>query len=662
MSDDVTCKWHLRAEAEESHVIPAFFGRHSIPEGLARILMRRHIDTEEKLSHFLYDDLSDLSDPFLMKGMKEGVDRLLTAIDQGEKVVVYGDYDVDGITSTSILYLCLQEMGAKVDYYIPRRETEGYGLNAKALDSLAAQGFTLLITVDCGISSAELIAHRPKGLDIIVTDHHTPPERLPECVAVINPHQSDCPYPYKELAGCGVAFMVSRALHMKRSGEDYTENVELAALGTVADVVSLTGENRILVREGMKRFMTTSIKGLSALLRAAGIVHEDTKAVTRADQVSFGLAPRLNAAGRIAHASEGVKLMTTTSAEEAEVLANRLCETNVMRQQIERDIYEQAQKRIAELHMEKDMALVVDGRDWHPGVIGIVASRILEVYHRPVLVLTVRDGVGKGSCRSLGNFNIYEALAAQKDLLLQYGGHKMAAGFSIAEENIPEFRRRLNAYAREKLTPEDCIPVLEVEESLPLDEISIDFVHSLDLLEPCGADNPKPIFVSTHVFVETARRIGADRRHFKCQLAGDRELVDAIFWSVGDTDPCHAGDVIDLVFEPEVHEWYGEHVQLIMKDVRMEENHMLTRDFLVDVYRKLMDILRNAPKPVREVHQYMVRKYGMDEVSLGTALAVFEELEILARYSRNGEDFYQRRLVQKKLDLMTSSIYRKHML
>ena len=662
MSEEVTCKWHLRAGEEEGIVVPSFFAKHSIPEGLARILMRRQIDTEEKLSHFLYDDLSDLSDPFLMKGMKEGVDRLLAALRSREKIVVYGDYDVDGITSTSILYLCLKRMGGEVEYYIPRRETEGYGLNANALKTLAEKGFTLLITVDCGISSAELIAHRPEGLDIIVTDHHTPPERLPECVAVINPHQKDCPYPFKELAGCGVAFMVSRALHLKRDGEDYTENVELAALGTVADVVSLTGENRILVREGMKRFLTTPIKGLAALLRASGIVHEDTKAVTHADQVSFGLAPRLNAAGRIAHASEGVKLMTTNSLEEAEVLANRLCETNVMRQQIEREIYEQAQHRIAELHMEQDMALVVDGKDWHPGVIGIVASRILEVYHRPVLVLTVRDGVGKGSCRSLGNFNIYEALAAQKDLLLQYGGHKMAAGFSIAEKDIPEFRRRLNAYAKEKLTSDDCIPVLEVEESLPLDEVTIPFVHSLDLLEPCGADNPKPIFASRHVFVETARRIGADKRHFKCQLAGDSGLVDGIFWSVGEEDPCHAGDVVDLVFEPEVHEWYGEHVQLIMKDVRMENERMLTRDFLVDIYRKLMDILRNSPKSVREVHQYMVRKYGIDEISLGTALAVFEELEILARYSRNGEDFYQRRLVQKKLDLMTSSIYRKHML
>ncbi len=659
--EKMTCKWHIRADEHEKKEVPRFFWDRFIPAGLARILMRRGIDTAEKLSHFLYDDLSNLSDPFLMKGMKEGVARILSALDKGEKIVIYGDYDVDGITSTSILYRCLSEMGARVGYYIPRRETEGYGLNEKALFHLRDEGYHLLITVDCGISSAELIAHKPEGLDIIVTDHHTPPEKLPECIAVINPHQSDCPYPYKDLAGCGVAFMVSRALHLAKEGKDYTKNVELAALGTIADVVSLTGENRILVREGMKRFLTTQIKGLSALLLASGIVHEDTKAITRADQVSFGLAPRLNAAGRISHAKEGVKLMITESAEEAERLAAALCDTNVERQQIERDIYEEAQRRIAELHLEKDMVLVVDGKDWHPGVIGIVASRIMDTYHRPVLVLTVRDGVGKGSCRSISAFNIYEALAAHKDLLLQFGGHKMAAGFSIAEENIPEFRRRINEYAKARLTEEDCIPILEIEDYIPLPEVTIDFVHSLDLLEPCGCDNPKPIFAAKQAFVETARRIGADKRHFKCQLSTKGGLVDAIFWGCGEKDPASAGDMVDVAFEPEVHEWYGEHVQLICKDIRQDTFHILTRDFLVDVYRALVDILRNTERPVAEVQTALRKTYGFDAIRADMALSVFEELEILWRYGHNGVDFYQRRIIQGKLDLMSSSIYRKHM-
>lgn len=315
---------------------------------------------------------------------------------------------------------------------------------------------------------------------------------------------------------------------------------------------------------------------------------------------------------------------------------------------------------MAELGIENDMAVVVDGKDWHPGVIGIVASRILESCHRPVFVITVRDGIGKGSCRSIPAFNIYKALSAQSDILLQFGGHKMAAGFSIAEEKIPELRRRMNRYAASVLTEEDCIPVLDVEEELSLKDVSLDFIHSLDLLEPCGADNPKPLFAMNHAFVETARHMGADGRHFKCQISGDSGLVDAIFWGVGEESPCQAGDVVDLVFEPEVHEWYGEHVQLIGRDIRQEEACLLDRDYLVDVYRKLSLILRTMAKPVREVHYLMRKKYGFEPVKLGMALAVFEELEILSRFSRNGEDFYQKRLVARKLDLLTSSIYRKH--
>ena len=652
-------KWNIKIHREGKEV-PSFFSSYGIPRELARILIHRGIDSEEKLSHFLYDDLSCLSDPFLMKGMKEAVDRILKALERHEKIVVYGDYDVDGITSTSILYRCLISFGADAGYYIPQRDKEGYGLNKNALLKLSGEGYTLLITVDCGISSAALIGEAPEGLDIIVTDHHTPPEVLPSCVAVLNPHQKDCPYPYKELAGCGVAYTLCRGLCLKKLGRDYDDTVELAALGTIADVVSLTGENRIIVKEGMKRFIGTKIKGLAALLKVSGIVHEDTKEIKRADQVSFGLAPRLNAAGRIAHASEGVRLMTTESKEEAEALAGRLCEINLTRQQIEREIFEQARNRIAELHIEKDMALVVDGKDWHPGVIGIVASRILESFHRPVFVITVRDGIGKGSCRSISAFNIYEALSAQSDLLLQFGGHKMAAGFSIKEENIPEFRRRMNAYAGQVLTEEDCIPVLDVEEQLSMEDISLDFIHSLDLLEPCGADNPKPLFAMKHAFVETARHMGADGRHFKCQLSGSSGLVDAIFWGVGDENPCQAGDVVDLVFEPEVHEWYGEHVQLIGRDIREEPMNLLDRDYLADVYRKLMVILRNMAKPVREVHYLMKKKYDFEPVKLGMALAVFEELEILSRFSRNGEDFYQKRIINRKLDLLSSSVYRKH--
>ena len=300
-------RWVFRgASSEEKVAVPDFFNLNNIPEGTARIMMRRGISTEEKLTHFLYDTLDNLSDPFLMKGMQQAVRRIIQAIDLKEKIVIYGDYDVDGITSTSICVRCLRKLGADVNFYIPLREEEGYGLNRDAINKLSEEGVSLLITVDCGISSADLVAEAPQSLDIIITDHHQPPKVLPDCVAVLNPHQEDCPYPYKELAGCGVAFTLCRGIYKKLYNEDYKENIELVALGTIADVVSLTGENRILVKEGMARFLLTPIKGLSALLRITGLVNEDTKEILHADYISFGLAPRLNAAGRITHAKYGV--------------------------------------------------------------------------------------------------------------------------------------------------------------------------------------------------------------------------------------------------------------------------------------------------------------------------------------------------------------------
>lgn len=661
MGEKMKYKWQYRKK-ETVETVPGFFRKYHISDELAGILLNRNIQKEEELVHFLYDDLKNLSDPFLMEGMEQAVDRLLRAVQNREKIVIYGDYDVDGITSTAILYRCLSGLGADVGFYIPKRESEGYGLNELALNKLAAEGFTLLVTVDCGISSADLIAKASAELDIIVTDHHMPPEVLPRCISVVNPHQSGCKYPFKELAGCGVIYTVCRGLYLKKFGRDYTEDVELAALGTIADVVSLTGENRILVKEGMKRFLTTPVKGLSELLKVSGIVKEDTQRIEKADQVSFGLAPRLNAAGRIADACMGVRLLITESQEEAETLAENLCAVNVQRQQIEHAIYEQAVKRIEELKAEQDMALVVDGKNWHPGVIGIVASRILEKYHRPVLVLTIRNGIGKGSCRSIPGFDIYKALQEHAEMLLQYGGHKMAAGFSIREERIPEFRKALNQYAKSVLTEEDCIPTLEVEEEIPLEKVTVDFIRSLELLEPCGCDNPRPLFSSNHLFIETTRRMGTDNRHFKCRVSGGDSDVDAIFWGVGAQTPCFPGDLVNIVYDPEIHEWYGEHVQLIGKDIRKNPHRELTRDFLVEVYKKINLILKNSPKSVKDVHVLLQGKYGFEQMRLYTALAVFEELGILSRYTRNGEEFYQKRIIEKKLDLKDSAVFRRNML
>ncbi|PWL47572.1 MAG: single-stranded-DNA-specific exonuclease RecJ, partial [Veillonellaceae bacterium] len=555
------------ASAGKDNEIPAFFSIHGISPLVAGILLRRGIDTEDKLKHFCYDTSADLSDPFLMKGMQAAVDRIILALQKKEPLVIYGDYDVDGITATSILYRFLKREGADVRFYIPARETEGYGLNLPAVQKLAEEGCKLLITVDNGIAAADIIAQAPEAMDIIVTDHHLVPEKIPNAIAVLNPHQRDCRYPYKELAGCGVAYTVCRALALTLHNEAYEEDMELVAMGTIADVVSLTGENRILVREGLRKMRHTQIPGLAALLRAAGIVKPGEDKPISVEDVSFGLAPRLNAAGRIAHARMGVDLLISYSREKAEHIARNLCEINVKRQAVEKGIYEEAVRRLHQLNAEKADVMVIDGHGWNPGVIGISASRILEQYNRPVLMITIKDGIGKGSCRSIPAFDIYQALKAQESLLIQLGGHKMAAGFSIREENIPAFRKAINDYAARVLSPEDFIPELELEEYLPLRELTPRFIHELEILEPCGCDNPRPLFASKNLHVNYTRHMGKDNKHFKCMFEQDNISRQGIFWNTGISSPCRNGDIVSAAYRAEIHEWYGENVQLICKDI-----------------------------------------------------------------------------------------------
>lgn len=657
-------KWIFR-EKENEGSLPSFFQSHHIPGGVAKILWRRGVKTEKALSHFLYDTMGDLGDPFQMKGMSQAVERIRKALEGHEKIVIYGDYDVDGITSTSILYRFFRRIGADIGFYIPGREGEGYGLNEGAITKLCGEGYTLLITVDCGISSAGLVDKRAGDIDFIITDHHVPPEKLPEkAVSVINAHQKDCPYPYKEMAGCGTAYYLCRALSLALWGKLYMEDIELVALGTIADMVPLTGENRILVREGIKRMENTAIPGLMALLKAAGIdcSGQGNGRPLTSEQISFGLAPRLNASGRIAHARQGVALMVTESAAEAEKLALSLCDINGKRQKIEREIFDEALKRADELQEEQDMALVIDGKGWHPGVIGIVASRVLERFHRPVLVITVKNGVGKGSCRSIPGFDIYEALKAESSFLLQFGGHKMAAGFSIEEGKIPAFRKALNDYARDKLTEEDCIPQLEIEQVMTLPEVTLDFIRSLSLLEPCGCDNPKPLFASRSVFVESVRRMGTENRHFKCLLSQGGTVAEAVFWNPGEEDPCRAGEEASIVFDPEIHEWYGEHVQLLGKDMREAApggELLLDRDFLVELFLALREYMQRGTRPVLEVQEMLQRHFEdrCPENKLKIGLVVFEEIGILSRYARNGEEFFSYRTIRKKMDLTKSPAF-----
>nr|WP_288697372.1 single-stranded-DNA-specific exonuclease RecJ [uncultured Allisonella sp.] len=649
------------ASAGKDNEIPAFFSTHGISPLVAGILLRRGIDTEDKLKHFCYDTPADLSDPFLMKGMQAAVDRIILALQKKEPLVIYGDYDVDGITATSILYRFLKREGADVRFYIPARETEGYGLNLPAVQTLAEEGCKLLITVDNGIAAADIIAQAPETMDIIVTDHHLVPEKIPNAIAVLNPHQKDCRYPYKELAGCGVAYTVCRALALTLHNEAYEEDMELVAMGTIADVVSLTGENRILVREGLRKMRHTQIPGLVALLRAAGIVKPGEDKPISVEDVSFGLAPRLNAAGRIAHARMGVDLLISYSREKAEHIARNLCEINVKRQAVEKGIYEEAVRRLHQLNAEKADVMVIDGHGWNPGVIGISASRILEQYNRPVLMITIKDGIGKGSCRSIPAFDIYQALKAQESLLIQLGGHKMAAGFSIREENIPEFRKAINDYAARVLSPEDFIPELELEEYLPLRELTPRFIHELEILEPCGCDNPRPLFASKNLHVNYTRHMGKDNKHFKCMFEQDNISRQGIFWNTGISSPCRNGDIVSAAYRAEIHEWYGENVQLICKDIIIRPEPFLNRDKMVSFYLTVKRVM-DSEGPIEEIqHQVADRlkpSFSFQEVEL--MFRVFEEIHLLNRRQRGNETYYQYQPAVKKLDLYTSSTYCKY--
>lgn len=657
------------APAGKNNEIPAFFSIHGISPLVAGILLRRGIDTEDKLKHFCYDTPADLSDPFLMKGMQAAlmkgmqaaVDRIILALQKKEPLVIYGDYDVDGITATSILYRFLKREGADVRFYIPARETEGYGLNLPAVQKLAEEGCKLLITVDNGIAAADIIAQAPETMDIIVTDHHLVPEKIPNAIAVLNPHQKDCRYPYKELAGCGVAYTVCRALALTLHNEAYEEDMELVAMGTIADVVSLTGENRILVREGLRKMRHTQIPGLAALLRAAGIVKPGEDKPISVEDVSFGLAPRLNAAGRIAHARMGVDLLISYSREKAEHIARNLCEINVKRQAVEKGIYEEAVQRLHQLNAEKADVMVIDGHGWNPGVIGISASRILEQYNRPVLMITIKDGIGKGSCRSIPAFDIYQALKAQESLLIQLGGHKMAAGFSIREENIPAFRKAINDYAARVLSPEDFIPELELEEYLPLRELTPRFIHELEILEPCGCDNPRPLFASKNLHVNYTRHMGKDNKHFKCMFEQDNISRQGIFWNTGISSPCRNGDIVSAAYRAEIHEWYGENVQLICKDIIIRSEPFLNRDKMVSFYLTVKRVM-DSESPIEEIqHQVADRlkpSFSFQEVEL--MFRVFEEIHLLNRRQRGNETYYQYQPAVKKLDLYTSSTYCKY--
>lgn len=545
---------------------------------VASLLMTRGVGEPQAASRFLQGGLDELHDPFLLSGMKEAVPRIRQAIERGERILIYGDYDADGVSSTSLMIQLMRFLKADFEYYIPHRSKEGYGLHIPPLAEARERGVSLIVTVDTGISAVEQIDYATRaGMDVIVTDHHEPPEKLPDAYALINPKLPYCPYPFKGLAGVGVAYKLASALLGSELPSEWTE---LAALGTIADLMPLTGENRVIVRYGLASMAKSAFPGMTALLETAGW---KTGEVT-STHVAFGLAPRINASGRMSHAKMAVELLTTQSREEAERAAFELDLLNKERQSLVEEIVQEALEQLAAKEAETGGipdVIVVAGEGWNVGVVGIVASKILERYYRPTLVLGINPDTGecKGSARSIPGFDIYEALTHCAELMDHYGGHPSAAGMSLHRERLELFERRLNEFAAGKLTPDHFIPVMEADLECTLQEVSIQTIEQLESLAPFGMGNTCPRLLIRGMKLLEYRQMGKDGKHLRLTLAQGGRRVEAVAFGKGDLAFfLSEGDSIDLVAEAGINEWNGARKpQLMIQDIAVP--HLQVYDY-----------------------------------------------------------------------------------
>ena len=558
--------------------------RAGCPALCAKVLAARGMEDPEEARRFLLE-AAPLDDPLMMMDMDLAVERLETALESGETIAVYGDYDVDGITAASLLTDFLRREGAAVIPYIPNRLEEGYGLNPGAMEKLARRGATLVVTVDCGVTAVEETAYAAAlGVDVVITDHHACKEVLPAAVAVVDPHRPDCEYPFKHLAGVGVALKLCMALAgPERDEELLDEYADLCALGTVADVMELTQENRTLVRKGMEVLGHTHRPGLRALLKETGVEGKTLSSIA----LGFTLAPRLNAAGRMGKAEVALELLLTEDPVRAEELAQAVCQLNRDRQALEKDIFEQCDLLVDALPAGERDALVLSGSTWHQGVAGIVASRLTEKYAVPSLIVCLQDGKGKGSCRSCDGLNLFSLLEACDDLLESYGGHELAAGFTILEENIPAFRTRMNELVRQRRDGDSPTSALTVDCLLPDAQLlTRSEVEGLYLLEPYGPGNLKPVFRLDGCTVTGLTQVG-NGKHTKLKLSVCGKSLDAIFFSVTAEETGIApNDRVDVCFYPQINEYRGwKNVQLQLCDLRPARTRAQAEE---ELFRRLM--------------------------------------------------------------------------
>ena len=627
-------KWTVAASHDdvvgcrEAHEVARELG---VSPVTAMLLVNRGYATPESARAFLTKAEEMIHDPFLMRDMSAAVQRINESVSDGEKIAVFGDYDVDGITATVILVDYLRSRGADVTHYIPRRIEDGYGLSEDAIRGLYEKGVRLLITVDCGITGVDEVAFANSlGMDVVVTDHHECKEELPDAVAVVDPHRSDCDYPFKHLAGCGVALKLALALGgVDRENALFARYCTLAAIGTVADVMQMADENRTIVSRGLASIDHSDFIGLHALLHESGLDDKDITSV----QIGFVLAPRINAAGRMGAADKAADLLLCDDPVMAEKLAKELCALNRERQSVEQDIYSEALQLIEEMPESERNALVLSSAEWHQGVVGIVASRLSEKFSCPSFMIHLNGDVGKGSCRSWGGFNLFAALEACSDLLLGFGGHELAAGFTIQEENIPAFRERMNRYVRSHCGAGVPVSSLDIDVSIDRpSQVSLAEVEALSSLEPYGAGNNRPVFCLQGATLERAQNVGQNR-HLKLRLSKGNVQFEGIFFSAtAESCGCAVGTRVDAAFYLQVNEFRNNRtVQMQMVDIRpslsasFRESGMLALldKCLGNQYITVKEAARLLPTREQFIHAWRALERHMADGPLCTAYLPF---------------------------------------
>lgn len=697
-------EWNIKSDCNsQSSEIKEIAERLKITPLTAQLLYNRGFTDGEKAESFIQNKNISFHDPFLLADMDKAVERIFRALDNNEKIVIYGDYDVDGVTAVSILYLYLKSKGGDVSYYIPSRTGEGYGINPSAIESLAEKQINLLITVDTGITAVgETQYAKSLGLDVLITDHHECQNELPDACAIVNPRRPDCGYPFKELAGVGVVFKLLCSLeytYCKKNniekdwlGEICDTYGDIVAIGTVADVMPLVDENRLIVSRGLKLIEKIKRPGIEALLELSGAITvskfdgQKKKRRITSTLISYVIAPRINAAGRISDATRAVELFLCETASEARKIAEELCETNRMRQAEENKIIEQAYEKIRKEHdFENDKVIVLAEDNWHNGAIGIVASRITEKYNLPSILISFDGNVSKGSGRSIKGLNLVDALGACSDLLTKYGGHELAAGLSIERDKLPEFKKRINDYAREHLANTSLVTQIEIDAEIDEKYVTLENAEEIFLLEPFGIANPVPVFVLRNAYIYDAQAIGSNR-HTKYVLKKGNNTFTALYFGKNPADiNLFTGDYADVVFNLDVNEYMNNKtVQLTLRDIRpaektrlmieekrkcyseikegrmirAEERIVPNRDDFVNVYYAIQKELRQGNENI-SVTMLERALRGMGYVKIRFIIDILKETDVFRIECRDGiEDEYTVKLssLKTKINLEKSSI------